>query len=87
MKQCLKCGESQDTSQFNKQARAKDGLFPHCKSCRKSANKIRYKSLGEKITKQVKEWQAKNPDKVKLAKERHRKKILMLKLINVLKVS
>lgn len=76
MKTCCKCGLPKDTSLFNKQARAKDGFKPQCKSCDKLANQHRYKSLEQKIIKQVKEWQAKNPEKVAAAKAKYRNKIL-----------
>ena len=74
MKLCSKCGESKEESLFNKQARAKDGLKPICKSCDKLANQHRYKNLEQKILKQVKEWQSKNPEKVAAAKAKYRNK-------------
>jgi len=74
MKLCSKCKESKESSNFNKQARAKDGLFPYCKSCCKIINQNRYKALEDKIIRQVKEWQVKNPEKVKAAKDKYRLK-------------
>lgn len=33
-KKCAKCGETKDTSRFNRDARRSDGLHPYCKDCR-----------------------------------------------------
>ena len=74
MKRCSKCSELKEPSNFNKQTRAKDGLKPICRQCDKLANQNRYKNLEEKIIKQVKEWQSKNPEKVAAAKAKYRNK-------------
>ncbi len=36
MKTCTRCGQSKTDESFNKNARTKDGLTPHCKECRKA---------------------------------------------------
>lgn len=74
MKQCRKCLQNKDFSEFNKQTRAKDGFHPFCRPCRKKDNKERYLRLEDKIIKQVKLWQKKNPDRVKAAKDKYRNK-------------
>lgn len=36
MKTCTRCGQTKTAESFNKNARTKDGLTPHCKECRKA---------------------------------------------------
>lgn len=36
MKSCTRCGQTKTADSFNKNARSKDGLTPHCKECRKA---------------------------------------------------
>lgn len=36
MKTCTRCGQTKTADAFNKNARTKDGLTPHCKECRKA---------------------------------------------------
>jgi hypothetical protein len=39
MKQCTKCGQLKELTEFNKQKASKDGLKTICKSCKKISNK------------------------------------------------
>ena len=40
MKQCYRCKETKDESEFSKDTKRKDGLFPMCKTCSNLASKI-----------------------------------------------
>lgn len=52
MKQCRICGDTKPTTEYNKQARNKDGLFHECKTCveerrreRRAADPHKYRQL------------------------------------------
>ena len=59
-KQCSRCKEVKEYSEFNKESRTPTGLKYHCKEC----GKKEYQGNKEKRKKQVKEWQQANKDKV-----------------------
>lgn len=48
MKTCTRCGESKPLEDFNKNSRTKDGLTPHCKSCRKAHREATKEQLSQK---------------------------------------
>ena len=50
MKQCSKCKEYKDESEFYKHIKCKDGLFSSCKKCNDKHNKQYYKSNKNKWT-------------------------------------
>lgn len=52
MKQCTLCKEVKDESEFYKDRTTKSGLYPQCKSCRKQANRNRWKNNKERLTEQ-----------------------------------
>ncbi|QWT30007.1 HNH endonuclease [Streptomyces phage TunaTartare] len=87
MKNCTSCKEDKQLIEFGKQASAKDGLQPYCKSCKS----IKYKEWREKNAERDKErqaqwkrdnrerlnawqreWTAANPDKVTIINRRKR---------------
>lgn len=41
-KVCSKCGESKPVSEFNKEAKRSDGLYPYCKPCLREHRRVRY---------------------------------------------
>lgn len=43
MKTCLKCNLSKNLNEFSKDINRLDGLFPYCKECKKTYQKIYYK--------------------------------------------
>ena len=43
MKTCCKCKKNKPVSEFGKYAKAKDGLFPQCKDCKREYDKRYYK--------------------------------------------
>src|ERR1051325_324958 len=45
-KKCSKCGESKDRSEFYKDKRYKDGLYPSCKACKAKVFKSYYDGEG-----------------------------------------
>ena len=61
MKRCTKCNEEKDLTEFAKHPKAKDGLNPSCKVCKKKY----YNQNKERIISQQKEWYKNNKDKVK----------------------
>lgn len=81
MKQCSKCYEYKDYSEFNKWTGHGDGYNPNCKSCRKDYNKKYYRnnpqikeriktrrkdsSFREKENKRNKQWRLDNPERFK----------------------
>ena len=56
MKQCSKCKEWKDESEFNKDKNKKDNLFPQCKKCKKKYDKGRYENNKEEIDQRNKEY-------------------------------
>ena len=57
MKQCTKCKEEKQFSQFYKNCTAKDGFRPHCKSC---------------VSAQQKKYKENNTEKVRASKRKYR---------------
>ncbi|MEK6883482.1 MAG: hypothetical protein AABY22_27895 [Nanoarchaeota archaeon] len=65
LKQCRKCGQDKSILQFRKQSAAKDGLKPYCTPCDDQIAKDRYNANKIQITSKIREWQKKNPKKIK----------------------
>ena len=65
-KQCTKCGEVKEISEFHKK---KAGRHSHCKSCVKEY----YKANADKIKEYKKEYYKANADKIKEYKKEYRK--------------
>jgi hypothetical protein len=78
MKQCTKCKEFKDLTEFHKSGRGKGGLLPRCKVCenkrtaawgaanreRSNAIKDKYRYANqEKVAAQIKRWSKNNPGK------------------------
>jgi hypothetical protein len=65
MKVCTKCGESKPLSVFCKDSQKKDGLHPHCRSCRsKRASKWR-EANKEEINKKQREYRLVNLEEIR----------------------
>ena len=62
-KQCGKCKESKELSQFHKNKAAKDGLRYKCKECACEASKTWNATNPEKARAKKKSWYAANPNK------------------------
>lgn len=62
---CAKCKEEKPLSEFCKSSKAKNGVKSYCKVCDGNYNAKRYLEKKDKLKKQVKRWQKKNPEKVK----------------------
>lgn len=43
LKQCYRCKEVKDTSEFHKYARSRDGLQPYCRPCKRAIDNEHYK--------------------------------------------
>ena len=67
-KKCSKCGESKPLSEFGKKKRAKDGLYPSCKSCVRSY----YLENKERVRERGKKYREENSDKIKQRKRKYR---------------
>lgn len=81
MKRCTKCNEEKDLTEFIKHPKAKDGLNPSCKVCRKKY----YNQNKERIISQQKEWYENNKDKVKQYYRNNKQKIEEYKKNNKIK--
>jgi hypothetical protein len=69
MKQCTKCKEVKELTEFNKSTAGKNGLCPKCKSCRKAyreANKQKIKAYNKSYSELYREA---NKDKIKRYKQ------------------
>lgn len=64
MKQCSKCLELKDKSEFNKHVRGKDGLESYCRSC-KSASRNR-----EQAKELARAWRQDNPERAAVNRDR-----------------
>lgn len=72
MKQCNKCKENKELSQFtNGQLKRKSSW---CRSCESISNSENYKKNAEKIKAQTKAYVENNREKVKIQRAKHRKK-------------
>ena len=56
MKNCAKCNELKDCSEFHKQTSTKDGLASYCKSCKSAYGKKHYRKNKPAIDKRHAEW-------------------------------
>jgi hypothetical protein len=73
-KTCSMCGGEFEIICFNVNKKSKDGLHAWCKVCCRRAEKERYKIVQAEKIKSVREWQAKNLDKIKEYKKNWRDK-------------
>jgi 5-methylcytosine-specific restriction endonuclease McrA len=55
-KECRKCGEVKDVSEFNKHRRRKDGLSDWCKTCQSDYYKVWRKSNKERLSEYHTTW-------------------------------
>ena len=76
VKVCTKCGIEKDVSEFNKNSRAKDGLFSWCRSCANAQSRKWYHENWVHSLETTKLYQQKNPDKVTQYRLQHREQIL-----------
>ena len=63
-KQCAKCKRVYEHSEFYRQNRAKDGLDPYHKDCRKQVTLEYAKSHRERLNEQQREWYHRNKDRI-----------------------
>tara|TARA_R110000737_G_scaffold351922_1_gene395743 strand:+ start:35 stop:721 length:687 start_codon:yes stop_codon:yes gene_type:complete len=75
MKECTKCKEQKDLSEFSKKKKSKDGLQYACKSCIKEYNK----DNKEKIAENTKQYYKENKEKIKQYKKENTEKIKQYK--------
>lgn len=76
MKQCSKCKEWKDESDFHKDKNRKSKLRSWCKECRKKASKKYQEANKEKIAEQKRKYQEANKEKIKKYYEENKEKWL-----------
>jgi len=62
---CTVCGADKPLSEFRRQSRNKDGLMYWCKECQDQKNKERYLKKRDHCIAKSREWNLKNPEKLK----------------------
>jgi len=72
MKECSKCGETKDVSEYGKLKTNKDGLKYACRCCLTIDKKRWRENNREKISADKKRWKKNNREKVLAGKKRHR---------------
>lgn len=65
MKQCFKCKEVKEESEFTRDKRAKDGLFSYCKACNSARASLAYYSNLAASRKRNRDRDAENRDKAR----------------------
>jgi hypothetical protein len=65
VKECRKCNEEKELTEFHKETANKDGLVSHCKSCRKVIHKEYRENNKKKLKAQSKEYRENNIEKIK----------------------
>jgi hypothetical protein len=73
-KQCALCKKEFELCAFSINKRAKDGFHAWCKVCCRKAEKERYNIKKQDRIKEVREWQARNLEKVRDYKKNWRAK-------------
>lgn len=76
-KQCSKCGEWKDKSEFHKQAGKKDGTRPRCKSCTREDLRNWRATNNERARERDKDWYHQNPEKRRANSKRYRENNLV----------
>ena len=71
-KNCSRCKENKELSEFFVWGRSKDGYDYHCKKCKNLFNNESYHRNKEKRLKKAREWAMSNRDKTRLASKKHR---------------
>lgn len=60
-KECSKCSETKEYTEFHKQVSSKDGFRPTCKDCRK----LKYNSNRAQVIARVQKYYEKNKDRIR----------------------
>ena len=69
MKECSKCGETKDVSEYGKRKKNKDGLTCQCKSCISDKNKTYYQNNKERYKRWNRKNKLNNKERYKLVNE------------------
>jgi hypothetical protein len=77
VKNCNKCKESKDLSEFHKQKSTKDGLRSQCKKCRKGINKKYNEDNKEEIALYYKKYYEDNKDKFQQYREDNKEELAL----------
>ena len=73
-KWCNSCKLPWPEENFVKSSTSSDGFAPTCKSCRSKYMRKRYERDKDKINAKSKEWQLKNPERIRQTKQRYKLK-------------
>ena len=65
MKNCSKCKEAKELTEFYKQASKKDGLQSHCKACERARHSKYRENNAVKISIRQKQYRQDHPEKIK----------------------
>ena len=71
-KKCTKCHNIKNITFFTKDSSKKDGLRSSCRDCDKIIKKLYYLNNKEKVKISNKNWENKNPEKIKEIKNKYR---------------
>lgn len=72
VKSCRKCGETKSLGDFYRQAGMRDGHRNDCKDCQRAAHRDWYSRNREYSIGRVKEWQHKNPERLRAWRRKYR---------------
>ena len=72
--QCTKCGIDKPLKEFRKQSSRKNGYKCKCITCDDAYQKNRYNKKKITFIEKVRQWQAKNQERVNKYKEKYRAK-------------
>ena len=66
MKQCTRCGEWKQESEFNKDRSHSDGLRSHCKYCCSKGKRKKYRQNPKKEVRRVQKYNRKHREKIRI---------------------
>ncbi len=70
MKQCSKCNETKELTEFHKDKGCRQGVKNTCKVCKLKSKKEWYTKNKEEIVEKAKEYRINNPDKCRQARKK-----------------
>lgn len=71
---CTKCKQSKNPESFTKDCNRKDGLFPWCKTCKKTLDQAGYLKNSAKIKAATKAWKHKNLERKRELNRQYKKR-------------
>ena len=74
MKRCKHCGETKPLADFYRDAKAKDGCRPECKTCNLALRARKYAADPKPYIERVKRWQQENADRLNAYRREYRQR-------------